>query len=455
MLTRTRFAAVTATCLGGIVLMASTAGAGGIEPIQRELVTSGLTRPVFVTHAPGDHNRIFIVEQRVGSTGRVRVYDITTNSFLDTAGSPFFSISGVSTASEQGLLGLAFHPNYAENGHIFVNYTNASGTIIRRYTVSEDNPNQIDPNTRKSIMSFSQPATNHNGGWMGFGPDGYLYISTGDGGSGNDPWNNAQTTTVLLGKMLRIDVDVDPAPYQIPPDNPFVGGGGLGEIWAYGLRNPWRSSFDRETGDLFIGDVGQNAREEFNFQHADSTGGENYGWRCYEGNNAHLTGGCPPAATMVFPFHTYNTTIGAAAIGGYVYRGCAIPSMQGTYWFANYNSGTFWTLNYDRDAPPGPGAVSNLTTQIAIGSGIGSVTSFGEDADGEIYFTTLGGMVFRIEPVTPTVAAADLDCDGQVNVFDLLELLAQWGACSGCKADINGDGQVNVFDLLELLAQWG
>ena len=250
-------------------------------------LVTGLARPVQVVAPPNDFDRIFIVEQRSGSTGRIRIFNLDTNTLNST---PFLSLT-VSTSSEQGLLGLAFHPNYDQNGQFYVNYTASNGdTYIKRYTVSS-NPDIADSGSGYTIMTIDQPYTNHNGGWLGFGPDGYLYIGTGDGGSGGDPGNRAQDiTNQKLGKMLRIDVDGG-LPYSNPPSNPFVGITGDDEIWAYGLRNPWRCSFDSETGDLWMGDVGQNAYEEVSFQPVTSTGGENYGWRCYEGIQANHRSG--------------------------------------------------------------------------------------------------------------------------------------------------------------------
>jgi glucose/arabinose dehydrogenase len=250
-------------------------------------VATGLSRPAFVTSPPGDYERAFIVEQH---TGRIKILNLDDNSLN---GTPFLDIDGLATGNEQGLLGLAFHPNYAANGYFYVNLTVTGGTTeIRRYQVSAD-PDIADASSQTLVMTYGQPFSNHNGGWMGFGPDGYLYISAGDGGSGNDPGNRAQDITdQLLGKLLRIDVDGDEFPgdpnanYAVPPTNPFVGATGDDEIWAFGLRNPWRCSFDGLTGDLYIADVGQGAWEEIDFQSAASAGGENYGWRCMEGSTA-------------------------------------------------------------------------------------------------------------------------------------------------------------------------
>ena len=327
-----------------------------------------------------------------------------------------------------------------------------------------NDPEVADPGSALILLTIFQPFSNHNGGWIGFGPnDGFLYISTGDGGSAGDPGNRAQDiTNQLLGKMLRIDVDGNDGPggnYGIPAGNPFVGITGDDEIWAYGLRNPWRSSFDRATGDLYIADVGQNAWEEIDFQPADSTGGENYGWRCYEGDHTFNAGGCPPAKTMVFPIHEYSHALGRSLTGGYVYRGCAIPTLDGTYFFADYVFTRLWSFSYDGNN------VSNFTSRFAElspssdGFAINQISSFGEDARGELYIVDQGsgfdGQVFKVVPVKPTISPADLDCSGDVGVKDLLILLGTWGPCDGCLADLDGDHSVGVKDLLSLLGEWG
>jgi glucose/arabinose dehydrogenase len=395
-----RIAAI--ACLAGlsIATVAPNATADGTTLTSQRIIT-GLARPVFVTAAPGDTSRIFIVEQRSGSTGRIRIYDLTSNMLL---GTPFLSIS-VSTSSEQGLLGMAFHPDYDSNGYFFINYTNQSGsTIIARYQVSS-NPNIANSGSAETVLTISQPYSNHNGGMIAFGPDGYLYIGTGDGGSGGDPGNRAQDITgQLLGKMLRIDVDS--LPFSIPADNPFVGVTGDDEIWAYGLRNPWRFSFDRDTGDMYIADVGQNAYEEVDVQPANSTGGENYGWRCYEGDHAYNTSGCPGSGTMVFPVHEYShggSPYRCSITGGYVYRGSAIPDLQGAYFFGEYCSNQIWSFRWD-----GGGGITNLedrTSELSPNAGsIASISGFGEDASGNLYVCDLGGEVFAIQADAPTGA---------------------------------------------------
>jgi glucose/arabinose dehydrogenase len=408
---KTSISAVAALLCGLIVVAGAHPGRAQTQ-LTTELVASGLARPVFVTAPPGDKDRIFIVEQRSGSTGRIRIVDRATGVLNPT---PFLSIAGLSTGSEQGLLGLAFHPDYANNGYFYVNYTAGGFTYIERYTVSAD-PDVADATSATPIMQFAQPYTNHNGGWLAFGPNGYLYIATGDGGSAGDPGDRAQDITdQKLGKLLRIDVDADDFPadptanYAIPPDNPFVGVTGDDEIWAYGLRNPWRDSFDAETGDLWIADVGQSTWEEIDFQPADSAGGQNYGWRCYEGDAAYNTTGCAAADTMVFPIHTYSHDGGRCSItGGYVYRGCEIPDLTGTYFFADYCSAQIWSFRYDGVT------MSEFTERTAEldppGSlTIASVSSFGEDAFGELYICDLGGAVLKIVPAT---ANPDSDGDG-------------------------------------------
>lgn len=401
--------------------------AGGAAPLTTELVVSGLARPVYVTHAPGDFDRIFILEQRSGSTGRIRIFDLTTNTLI---AQPFLSQT-VNTSSEQGLLGLAFHPDYANNGKFYINYTTNSGgsrTVVDEFTVSS-NPGIADPLSRRQVLSISQPFSNHNGGWIEFGPDGYLYISTGDGGSGGDPGNRSQTiTNQLLGKMLRLDVDGDDFPadanrnYAIPADNPFVGVTGDDEIWAYGLRNAWRNSFDPATGDLYMADVGQNAIEEISFQPGSSVGGENYGWRCYEGNSAFNTGGCGPASNYVFPIQTYTHAGGNCSItGGEIYRGCAIPELDGTYFYSDVCSSQVWSLKYDGSSVSD---FQNRTAELGAGT---SIVSFGRDAYGEMYICNLGGQVRKIV----RDGAPLVDCD-ENGVEDACQIAAGNPPACGC-----------------------
>jgi len=320
----------------------------GSGDIVTTLIISGLDQPVFMSSAPGDPDRLFVVEK----TGQIRILDPltgTTNAvdFLD------IPAAQLQTSDEQGVLGMAFHPDYATNGKFYVYVTNAAGNIeLREYLRTAGNPDLADGGSSNVILTIPHPIReNHNGGWIGFGPDGYLYISVGDGGGGGDPDNNAQNTGSLLGKMLRIDVNGDDFPgtarnYAVPTDNPFANGAGADEIWAVGLRNSWRASFDRLTGDLYIGDVGQGDREEINFQSAGAPGGANYGWAIREGfliYDGARPGNLPPdSPLLVDPVleyaHDSTPNGGFSVTGGYVYRGPG-AGMQGVYLYADFVSG--------------------------------------------------------------------------------------------------------------------
>ncbi len=386
-----------------IALLLPVGTAIGDTPLETIRVASELNRPVFATAAPGDSSRLFIMEQR----GVIKILELDTNTVL---GTPFLDIDSLVLGptdrfDERGLLGLAFHPDWANNGFFFVNYvSNSRFTTIARYKISDGDPNVADPASAEIVLQFFQPFSNHNGGWIDFGPnDGHLYIATGDGGSGNDPGNRAQDITdQFLGKLLRINVDS--LPYTIPADNPFVGKTGDDEIWAYGLRNPWRSCFDRETGDLYIADVGQNAREEIDFQPADSTGGENYGWRCMEGNRCTGLSGCECfSEDLVDPIHEYFHGTGFSVTGGYVYRGAAIPDLRGVYFFADYETDRIWSFRFVL------GQVTEFTertAELANEFFINDIASFGEDDAGEMYIVDRGGtttgQIFKIiasEPI--------------------------------------------------------
>lgn len=347
---------------------------------------TGLELPVDIAHA-GDH-RLFVV----GKRGTIHIVD-TTGAVNST---PFLDIRDRvnSASSERGLLGLAFHPEYGSNGYFFVNYTGSRGeTHIARFEVQSNDPNQADPTTEKTILTVDQPYVNHNAGDLNFGPDGYLYIALGDGGDGGDPLNKSQTPTELLGKILRIDIDQGD-PYSIPPDNPFVNDDFYqDEIWAIGLRNPWRFSFDRETFDMWIGDVGQSAWEEIDFMPFDQQGGENYGWRCYEGNKTFNTSGCQNASNYVFPVFEYRNNRfedGCSVTGGFVYRGKNFPTLYGHYVFADYCSGKIWTI-----------APDSLNGWKVIDQGKfspGDISTFGEDKEGELYVASIGsGIISRVQ----------------------------------------------------------
>jgi glucose/arabinose dehydrogenase len=370
-------------------------------------VITGLNQPLHITHAGDGSGRLFIVEQ----TGRIKVYDnfIYQGVFLDLS-------TKVTSTGEQGLLSIAFPPGYSTSGRFYVNYTNLAGdTVIARYKISTD-PNKAEAASEEILLSIDQPYANHNGGQLAFGPDGYLYIGMGDGGSGGDPENRAQNPADLLGKVLRIDTEFTgtPAPpptgsrilflpalyksgtsnlYRVPPDNPFINSPGYRpEIWASGLRNPWRFSFDRNTGDLYIADVGQNNWEEVNFQSNASPGGENYGWRILEGNHCYNpSSGCVPPPEYVAPVveyaHGTNDDNGCSITGGYIYRGIKYPSMQGIYFYGDFCSGKIWGA-----ARSGSWSSMQLTTAPFM------ISTFGEDEAGELYIAGYNnGKIYRIQ----------------------------------------------------------
>jgi glucose/arabinose dehydrogenase len=350
-------------------------------------VASGFNRPLLLTNAGDGSGRLFVVEQ----SGKIWVLNSTTgvNSvFLDVSNLISPAALG-SDYTERGLLGLAFSPDYATNGIFFIDYTDQSGnSVLARYHVSADDPNKADPASATQLLYVQQPYANHNGGNLVFGPDGYLYVGFGDGGSAGDPQGNGQNPGTLLGTILRLDVNVADG-YAVPPSNPFVGSSTTRpEIWAWGLRNPWRFSFDRTTGDLYIADVGQNAWEEVDFQPASSTGGQNYGWNAYEGT--HVYSGQPPASDVVMPILEYDHGGGRCSItGGYVYRGEQIPGLQGYYFYGDWCSGTIWAAQRD--------SAGNWSTAVSLQSGR-QISSFGEDEAGELYLIDYGGSVLRFEP---------------------------------------------------------
>ncbi len=344
------------------------------------VVASGLSRPVYLTSPPGDP-RLFIVQQS-GSIRAVENGQLLARPFLDLSGQ-------VSGGNEQGLLSMAFHPDYANNGFFYVNFTDNGGTTrIVRYTVSAGDPNLADAGSALTILSVPQPFGNHNGGHLLFGADGMLYIPLGDGGSGGDPDNRAQDTSTLLGSLLRIDVDGG-APYTIPTDNPFAAGqgGARPEIWAYGLRNPWRVAFDRSEDVLYVADVGQNSIEEVNAVDA-SAAPVNYGWRIMEGSQCfNPASGCDQSG-LTLPVIEYTHSEGCAITGGYVYRGAAIPDLVGHYFYADYCSGFLRSFRLS-------GGNATQRREWDVGD-LGNVSSFGEDAAGELYVLDHGGTVYRL-----------------------------------------------------------
>jgi hypothetical protein len=362
------------------------------------LVSSGFKKPIFITGHPIDPNELYVVEQR-GTIWKISHGVKSREPFLDIrkrVHNPIFP------GDERGLLGFAISPQFDENELIYINYINNNNeTVISRFNMSK--------NSEEVLIKFEQPYSNHNGGMMSFGPDHYLYIAVGDGGSGGDPLNNAQNLNNLFGSILRIDVDLERG-YGIPKTNPFIGMPNVcPEIWAYGLRNPWRFSFDKRTGDLYIGDVGQNSWEEINFQSANSSGGENYGWNQFEGFDDFIDS--PNINNAIAPIHVYpnNANIykvilgwdeddayGCSITGGYVYNGSKIYFLQGYYLFADYCTGRIWAFTFIDNQ------ISNLkelTKDINLANGKGTVyiSSFGEGADGELYIIDYSGDIYRLE----------------------------------------------------------
>jgi glucose/arabinose dehydrogenase len=504
-----------------------------------------LERPVYLTHAPGDYSRVFIVEK----IGRIRVLDITQNPqpILQAATGPFLSVTPTGGTGnggnndERGLLGLAFHPQYQTNGKFYIYITQTNGGLVDRvWEYTNRNPSTLvptpasdtaDPASARLIMEWPDPQSNHNGGWMAFGPDGNLYIAVGDGGGAYDDdaghdatTGNGQSKTTPLGKMLRINVDgagVAPSggtigspagSYTVPTNNPFVGQPGLDEIWAYGLRNAWRNSFDRQTGDLWMGDVGQDRQEEINFQpaltstNAAVVGGRNYGWRCFEGTvpigNTDLNN--PSAATtnnnfcpaafnspgFTGPVGEYNhgvtppvpatrnitTATGCSIAGGYVYRGCAIPQLQGQYLFTDYCTGRIFRTTLNTTS----GLLNTATEVPAIWTGSAAVTpnipsvgrptislvSFGEDAYGEVYIisspntgmneVTPNGRIFKIVSTaagTIPLANTDTSRNGQVNIDDIFIFINKWFMLAN-QADFDRNGSLNLDDIFIFINAW-
>jgi glucose/arabinose dehydrogenase len=369
--------------IAAIVACSSDSGTGpsplpGDFTIQLIEVASGLSSPLYLT-SPANDSRLFVVEQ----AGRIRIIkngQVLAQPFLDI-------VSRVSSGGERGLLSVAFHPSYAANGFFYVNFTDLAGdTRVERFNVSS-NPDVGDASSSKLILGVTQPFANHNGGLNLFGPDGMLYIGLGDGGSSGDPQGNGQRTNTLLGKILRIDVD-NGDPYSIPSGNPFANqSGARPEIWAYGLRNPWRFSFDRTAGLLFVADVGQGSLEEIDVVPT-TRAGVNYGWNIMEGSSCFGSGSCSTAG-LEPPVIEYNHSGGACSVtGGYAYRGSAIPELAGHYFYSDYCAGFLRSFLYSNGA-----ATDQRTWDVGT---IGSVTSFGEDAAGEMYIVVQQGRVYRI-----------------------------------------------------------
>lgn len=347
-----------------------------VPHIELQQIATGFTRPVYLTHAGDGSGRLFVVEQ-------AGVMKIIRDG--QTSATPFFDIRDrVESGGEKGLLSVVFHPQYKENGRFFVNYTARKNgvlkSVIAEYRVSS-NPDVAD-RTERVILEIEQPFANHNGGLNKFGPDRFLYIGLGDGGAAGDPFNNAQNLETQLGKILRIDIEKHP--YAIPQDNPFVGKAGVqGEIWAYGLRNPWRFSFDRCTGRLFAGDVGQNRLEEIDLIEK----GKNYGWRIMEGSQCYDPPTLCNTQGLELPIAEYDHSLGCSVTGGYVYRGTQYPSLVGHYLLGDYCSGRIWSLVQE---PSGAWTMRQLIDSPF------SISSFGEDEQGELYVVHYGGAIYRI-----------------------------------------------------------
>lgn len=343
-------------------------------------IAKNLSQPLYITHSGDSNGRLFVVEQ----TGKIKV--IRKGVMQST---PFLNLSSkISTGSERGLLGLAFHPDYKTNGKFYVDYTDKTGaTVIAQYIRSSSNASIANP-TGKLVLRIPQPYANHNGGMLAFGPDRYLYVGMGDGGSGGDPGNRAQNRNLLLGKILRINIDTKKA-YTIPPTNPYVGRAGNDLVWAYGVRNPWRFSFDRLTNDLWIGDVGQERYEEIDRSKAPDAGkGVNYGWRQLEGNHCYNPSTGCNSTGKTKPLAVYGHSVGCAVTGGYVYRGTTYPDLAGVYIFGDYCSGRIWGVD---------AAGANAQEPLLLNDTPFLISSFGEDQAGNVYVINQAlGQIWRL-----------------------------------------------------------
>jgi glucose/arabinose dehydrogenase len=381
-----------------LAIFLTSAAAEAQFELEEALPNLSFQRPVDLQHAGDGTDRLFIVEQ----SGLIAMVERSGDEPVSTV---FLDIRDRVNdgGNEEGLLGLAFHPAFSDNGFLYVNYTASSPrrTVIARFSVSSNAPNTADPNSERIILEFGQPFGNHNGGQLSFGADGYLYIATGDGGSGGDPQGNGQNLNTLLGKILRLDVDATSAErnYVVPPDNPFIGAGEgtREEIYAYGLRNPWRFSFDPLTGLLWTGDVGQNAFEEINIVRK----GGNYGWKIMEANACFSpSSNCDPSG-LELPLWDYGRSLGASVTGGFVYRGNRVPELSGAYIYADFVSGRIWSLRYDGENPPTNTELLDTNLNIA---------AFGIDAAQNLYLCAFDGRIYRFKataPPAPTAVTAE------------------------------------------------
>ncbi|MDZ4821787.1 MAG: PQQ-dependent sugar dehydrogenase [Planctomycetota bacterium] len=463
-----RFSPLQRAALFSIAVLLLTGSTAWAQPPLKlqPVVTTGLTNPIYATPAPGVPNKLFVAERG----GAIKIVDLSSSAVTGT----FMTLSPApTTVGERGLLGLAFDPNYVNNGRFYTFSTGPTGSnegdlLINRYQANISGGNYLNSttasNTATNLLTLDRPNTsldNHNGGWIGFKPGtSHLYIGTGDGGGGNDDLQQSQNINSPHGKMLRIDVNGNNAPggnYGIPAGNPFAGATpGVDEIWSIGLRNPFRNSFDRQTGDLWIGDVGQNAKEEIDFQASNAASLINYGWSFREGTVAGPK--APPGTilgTVVDPVHEYDSGAGSHSItGGYMYRG-AIPGLDGTYFYGDYITGQVGSFRYDGATKTDivdrtaqldpPGSLSNAF----------NLASFAEDNNGELYMVLLGaGDIYRIIPELE----GDLDSDGFVGQDDLNLILSNWGQTvppGNVLADYDGSGSVGQDDLNAVLSSWG
>jgi len=463
-------------CISCLTALAQGNIANAQTNLQLERVATGFSRPVFAAEAPGEPGRLYVIEQH---TGRIRILNTDTGVIGQT---PFLTVSGISTGNEQGLLGLAFHPNYETNGLFFVHFTDTRrATRVRRYTATNG---VVNTQSVTDVIEVSQPQSNHNGGWIGFGPDGFLYIALGDGGGANDVGsghtagigNSRDLTNNLLGKILRLDINSDDFPtdssrnYGIPASNPFVGVTGDDEIFSFALRNPYRCSFDSETGDFYIADVGQNAMEEINVVPSGSSGGQDFGWRLREGTIQTPSNGIggPRPAGAIDPVHEYGHGVGLnegfSITGGCVYRG-DITALQGQYFFADFVSNRIWSFEWDSSQSPDQFSGSNITSffewtdQLSVDAGtVNSVSSFAENSAGELFVIGLDGEIFRITGATIAASTnGDFLRDGDINLTDIDLLHDSIGSpATGAAAtfDLSENGSVDFSDLEQLLADF-
>lgn len=455
----------------GIAVLLAVACVGRAGPqLAIVEVAAGLTRPLGIVAAPGDFGRMFIVQERVQQDnvtyGQVKILDLGAGQVL---AEPFITVGPVTSYSAAGLLGMAFDPDYARNGYFYLYSCVPGGPLVQqnvvdRYTVTGD-PNIADPATRERILTIDDPNEIHNGGCMQFGPDGYLYIATGDGGPGDDPENRAQNKDLLFGKILRIDVggqddfpDDPDQNYHCPADNPFVGVDGRDEIWAYGLRHPWRFSFDRVTGDMYIGDVGQGTWEELDYL-APGARGVNFGWRCMEGTDCTGKPGCTcddvAFTGPILEFGHGAPDKACAITGGYVYRGCAIPSLDGTYFVTDFCNHRIWTMRWD-----GSGFTeqpADITDQIELPpANFRQLAAWGEDAAGELYLCNVqDGKIYKL--ISKDAPEADCNGNGASDACDILQGVSKDADGDGvpdeceaepCYSDCDGNAILDLFDFL-------